>query len=249
MTDVDSDDTPASRLNALAEAAERRNINQVGGVSGKQLLQEHERRQMFRRLINPGIYRPNPEEVAVASLKVLSTLAENLLRDPDNPKFRQFKTTNTTIEKNLVKPKGALEYAIALGFRPEVKEFQPYYAWNKHKMEDLRAGAAILKEVLDIEAQKQQRSNQSKQTRKEAAEEVARNVKLAFLDDRMNKSLRDQMEREAREARLARGSSGRGASNDNSESIGELSAPIAGSASLDALDRGGNTDNPPPYQS
>ncbi|EIW76131.1 hypothetical protein CONPUDRAFT_64629 [Coniophora puteana RWD-64-598 SS2] len=244
MTDVDSDDTPASRLNALAEAAERRNIGQVGGASGKQLLQEHERRQMFRRLINPGIYRPNPEEVAVASLKarVLSTLAENLLRDPDNPKFRQFKTTNTTIERNLVKPKGALEYAIALGFRPEVKEFQPYYAWNKHRMEDLRAGAAILKEALDTEAQKQQRSNQSKQTRKEAAEEV----KLAFLDDRMSKSLRDQMEREAREARLARGSSGR---NDNSESIGELLTPIAGSASLDTLDRDGNTDNPPPYQS
>ena len=39
-------------------------------------------------------------------------IAENLLREPDNPKYQQFKPTNTIIKRDLVDPKGALEFAI-----------------------------------------------------------------------------------------------------------------------------------------
>ena len=46
--------------------------------------------------------------------QTLSTIAENLLREPDNPKFRQFKSTNTIIKRDLVDPKGTLEYAVAV---------------------------------------------------------------------------------------------------------------------------------------
>lgn len=46
--------------------------------------------------------------------QTLSQIAENLLREPDNPKFRQFKPTNTIIKRDLVDPKGALEYAVAV---------------------------------------------------------------------------------------------------------------------------------------
>lgn len=84
-----------------------------------------------------GIHRGNSQEIAFASIKVhihssfpyriilasfifihfiqtLSTIAENLLREPDNAKFQQFKPTNTTIKHRLVDPKGTLEYAIAV---------------------------------------------------------------------------------------------------------------------------------------
>lgn len=54
----------------LAEAAARRHVNPEASTSGAQLLQEHEKRQMFRRLIDPGIFRPNSKEVAMDSLKV-----------------------------------------------------------------------------------------------------------------------------------------------------------------------------------
>ena len=43
-------------------------------------------------------------------------IAQNILREPDNPRFRQFKPTNTIIKKDLIDPKGALEYAIAVRF-------------------------------------------------------------------------------------------------------------------------------------
>ena len=36
-----------------------------------------------------------------------------------------------------------------MGFRPEVENFQPYYAHNPKHMTDLRIGGAMLKEALD----------------------------------------------------------------------------------------------------
>ncbi|KAI0306981.1 hypothetical protein B0F90DRAFT_1684033 [Multifurca ochricompacta] len=86
----------------------------------------HAKRIEFRRLVDPGIMRPNSKEVALRSLRTLSTIAENLLREPDNPKFRQFKPTNTIIKRDLVDPKGALEYAVEMGFRAEVQR-PPYF--------------------------------------------------------------------------------------------------------------------------
>lgn len=45
---------------------------------------------------------------------MLSTIAENLLNDRENEKFRKFKPTNNLIKKNLVEVKGAVEYAVAV---------------------------------------------------------------------------------------------------------------------------------------
>ncbi len=47
---------------------------------------------------------------------MLSTIAENLLKEPENEKFQRFKPTNALIKKHLVETKGALEYAIAVGW-------------------------------------------------------------------------------------------------------------------------------------
>jgi hypothetical protein len=46
--------------------------------------------------------------------QTLSTLAQNLLREPDNPKFHSFKPTNNVIKRDLVDTKGTLEYAVAV---------------------------------------------------------------------------------------------------------------------------------------
>ncbi|KAI0068837.1 hypothetical protein BV25DRAFT_1817752 [Artomyces pyxidatus] len=162
---------------------------------------DYAKRIEFRRLIEPGILRPNAKEVAMASIRTLSTIAENLLREPENPKFRQFKPTNHIIKQRLVDPKGALEYAVALGFRPEVENFQPLYVFHDRHMSDLRIGAAILLEVMAVEAEKQERDELNKKSRK--AEEDARveKVKQAFIDDRRSKMMRDERERARAEAK------------------------------------------------
>lgn len=59
---------------ALAAAAERRSRSQPPQVSAAQLAAEHEKRQHFRRLVDPGIIRPNSKEQGIASLKVPTTL-------------------------------------------------------------------------------------------------------------------------------------------------------------------------------
>jgi len=191
--------SPIVPADVIAAAAERRINPATTSQSTSQINAEHEKRQVFRRLIDPGIVRPNPAPIALASLQTLLTIAENLLREPDNPKFQQFKTTNQTIKARLMDPKGTLEYAIALGFRAQVQNFQPLYVFNARKMSDLRIGAAILKETIDLEIEKQERAERSKKEEKSAAEAVVNKVKLAFMDDRKSKMMQDQREREKRE--------------------------------------------------
>ncbi|EIN10648.1 hypothetical protein PUNSTDRAFT_65728, partial [Punctularia strigosozonata HHB-11173 SS5] len=219
-------------LIAAASAAERR-IQQATPDSDAAFGAEREKRQAFRRLIDPGIMRPNGREQAVDSLKVLkrptllppilSTLAENLLREPENPKFQQFKPTNDTIKKKVVERQGVLEYAIALGFRAEVKNFQPYYVFNQRHMDDLRIGAAMLREALELQTGKMTRQERAKKEEKAAADAVAKNVHLAFIDDRKAKLLRDEREKQLREARAAAAARGvtvaRAGSDDGSDEL------------------------------
>lgn len=115
---------------SIAEAATRR-VQELTTprVPPEQQIKDHGRRLKFRRLIDPGIMRPNSRDQAIASLKVrlrsdrtyykrnptsqrLLVIAENLIREPDNPKFKRFKRTNQIIQRDLVEPSGALEYAV-----------------------------------------------------------------------------------------------------------------------------------------
>ncbi|RDB22703.1 hypothetical protein Hypma_010143 [Hypsizygus marmoreus] len=239
--------TPNISADALAAAAERRTSQLPPQPSAAQLAVEHERRQSFRRLIDPGILRPNSKEQASASLKTLLTIAENLLREPNNPKYQQFKPTNNIIKRNLMDPKGTLEYAIELGFRPEVKDFQPYYTFNPRHMKDLQMGTAILHEFVDLEHERAERAARSMVDQKAVAEAIANQVKLAYMDDRKTKMLHDQREKERRAAREA-------AIASHAELRQSTPPSVRDSISPDPATRmpgSGHTlsnDGPPPYE-
>ena len=89
-------------------------------------------------------------------------------------------------------------------------------------MEDLRIGNSILADYIDLETEKQERAARSKKNEKASIEAAAEKVnicyplllrvyvhvdtivlqvKLAFMDDRRSKLLRDEMEKERRAAR------------------------------------------------
>ncbi|KAJ7700129.1 hypothetical protein B0H17DRAFT_901028, partial [Mycena rosella] len=188
----------------LAAAAERR-LRQHQGPSPSELQfsgAEHDLRQKFRRLIDPGILRPNAKEQALASLKTLLLISENLLREPTNVKYQRFKPTNGLIKRNIIDPKGTVEYARELGFYPEVQDFQPYYTFNPRRMDNLRIGADMLRDAISLESDKQARAVQSKKEEKAVADAAAEKViRLAYEDDRKMKLLRDQLEKERRDAR------------------------------------------------
>lgn len=101
----------------------------------------------------------------------------------------------------------------------QVKEFQPLYVWNERKSEELRLGAQILQETIELAEKKSARSQTSAAETKAATEAAKRNVRhwnnwvlcypalikpqalLAFMDDRKTKMLRDQRDRHNREVR------------------------------------------------
>jgi len=80
---------------------------------------------------------------------------------------------------------------------------QPFYVWNSRHETELRVGAAVLKEALDRESEKEERITRVRQERKHDAELQAKQVKLAFEDDRRRRALHDKLEKERREAREA----------------------------------------------
>jgi len=186
---------------SIAEAVAKRQET-TGAEADVEYGEERDLRQNFRRLIDPGIVRPNSKESVISSLTILSTIAGNLLREPDNPKYQRFKPTNTIIKNNLVEVPGALEYAVAMGFRAEVEHFQPFYTHAKKYIRELRVGAAIIAETLERENVKTQRSLQNSAAEKEARKGVAEKIKMNYIDDRKEKRLRDEMERQRRLAIL-----------------------------------------------
>jgi len=243
--------SPSISAEALAAAAEQRTQqSQLQGGTAAQLAAEHERRQQFRRLLDPGITRPNSKERASSSLKTLLTISENLLRESDNPRYHQFKPTNTVIKRDLIETKGALEFAIELGFRPEVKDFQPYYVFHRRHMDDLRIGAAILKEYIDVETSKQERAERSKQNEKAARDAAALRVKLAYMDDRKNKELRDEMERQQRESRAAKSAAAVNTTSTSSRSRQSSEGVMPGSGHIlnSTTDNEEDPDEPPVYE-
>ncbi|KAI0719546.1 hypothetical protein C8T65DRAFT_635723 [Cerioporus squamosus] len=168
----------------------------------------HEKRQEFRRMIDPGILRPNPRKLALESLQTLLKLAENIIAHPDELKYQRFKPTNATIKRTLVEPRGTLEYAVALGFHPEVDNFQPFYIWHKRHMNDLKIGAAMIKEALDRENVKEVQAQRRKEEEKAAQEAAKAKIKQAFYDDRKGRAMIDERERVARAAAAAKRAAG-----------------------------------------
>ncbi|KAI0750812.1 hypothetical protein C8Q80DRAFT_1154022 [Daedaleopsis nitida] len=201
-------DTVAAAIERRLQAERERSAAAAAAGSSAIFDGNHEKRQEFRRMVDPGIMRHNPRHVALESLQTLLKLAENIIAHPNEEKYQKFKPTNPTIKRTLVEPRGTLEYAVALGFHPEIDNFQPYYAWRKRHMNDLRIGAAIIKEALDREVVKEDREARRKAEEKAAKEAAVAKVKQAFYDDRKGRAVVDERERIARAAAEARRAAG-----------------------------------------
>ncbi|KAK7049494.1 hypothetical protein VNI00_005525 [Paramarasmius palmivorus] len=196
-------DTSPDRHGSLVEAAEKRQREAAHGRTLAQERAEHERRQTFRRLVDPGIMRPNAQPQALESLRTIRKLCQNILDEPENTKYHRIKTTNNKIQKDIIAPKGTVELLRELGFRPEVEDFQPYYIFNPSRLTDLRIGSKIISDALQLHTEKEERAAASRQAEKEAKAQAAEKVKLAYMDDRRTKSEFDERERQRREALAA----------------------------------------------
>ncbi|KAJ1308650.1 hypothetical protein OPQ81_004344 [Rhizoctonia solani] len=185
--------------NQIAEAALRRLTLNVNPGESEELRYERERpiRQKFRRLVDPGIVRDNSEADAKRALGV--SFWDSIRINKQNPKFREFKSTNNTIKRSLIEPKGAIEFAIELGFRATVQDFQPKYVWHSspENLTALRVGRDVLKDHIELTASKEERANLGQQLAKAERTAAVHNALLAFEDDRKRrKALDERMKKE-----------------------------------------------------
>ncbi|OSD04258.1 hypothetical protein PYCCODRAFT_136747 [Trametes coccinea BRFM310] len=70
-------------------------------------------RQEFRKRVDRDILATNSSREAIESLEAVLRLAENILAEPDVPKFRRFRVRNDCIKRLIVQPKGVLQLVVA----------------------------------------------------------------------------------------------------------------------------------------
>ncbi|GJJ07454.1 hypothetical protein Clacol_001656 [Clathrus columnatus] len=103
--------TGPQRDEIIAALQRRRGELTTDEIQEIQHEQEHDIRQAFRRMIDPGIMRGTHKDTAFASMKALSYWIIILfMNEPDNVKYQRFKPTNITIKTNLIDVKIKLAF-------------------------------------------------------------------------------------------------------------------------------------------
>ncbi|KAH6914878.1 hypothetical protein BKA70DRAFT_1257284 [Coprinopsis sp. MPI-PUGE-AT-0042] len=181
---------------ARAAAAERRLHQPAPSTRVQEELRLKDKKDKFGRLIDPGIIRPNGREQVLVSLAMLLKLAQNLINHPDEAKFKRFKANNVKVKKNLIEPKGVLQYAVEMGFREKVEDYEAYYVYHDRFEEDLRMGAEILEAHIALYEDKKE-LEALEPVRERVLEEAAqRKVKLQIIEDRIAQKDRSAQTRE-----------------------------------------------------
>ncbi|KAH9844314.1 uncharacterized protein C8Q71DRAFT_39854 [Rhodofomes roseus] len=130
--------------------------------------------------------------------------AENIVKYPEEEKYRKIKRSGSTFMANVVQPKGALDFFIEVGFREKAMDYQTWVVFHKEYMHDLKLGITLLGEAIEREMPKKEREERARELAK--AEEIAAKEKAMkhFIDDR--KTVRERTLRETAVHARRRGS-------------------------------------------
>ena len=83
------------------------------------------RKQMLRALDTK--ITQQDDATALAAIEILEKLVSNIVKEPDEPKYRQFKASNPAISKKVLKVAGGLEFVMAAGFTTTVVQFEEHW--------------------------------------------------------------------------------------------------------------------------
>ncbi|PBK65498.1 hypothetical protein ARMSODRAFT_1087398 [Armillaria solidipes] len=190
----------------------------------------YQMRTELRRMIDVGILgMVNDHEASkegVVSLKTLLRLANKIIDNPDKEKYQRFKINNPTIKKDIMQPKGVLEFAIKMGFRQQkVIDLETYRVFIPRYRDDLVLCASLLKKAIDREHLRLDEGLKLARENEEKEEQRATAMKR-FVDDRKKRDENDRRERDARQSSNVV-SADSGTSNDDQETVPEINcSPI-----------------------
>ena len=83
------------------------------------------RKQMLRALDTK--ITQQDDATALGAIELLEKIVSNILSQPDEPKYRQFKASNPAISKKLLKVPGGMEFVNAAGFSTTVVQFEEHW--------------------------------------------------------------------------------------------------------------------------
>ncbi|MBW0520624.1 hypothetical protein O181_060339 [Austropuccinia psidii MF-1] len=110
-------------------------------------------RQRFLAVLDDKIIPKNSAPIVLASLQIMLTIISNVLKYPEEHKYKSLKLTNPLIKKNVVDVQGAESYLQACKFGPVTKEHLGYLCFphnpSKQILDVLTLGQEVLKQRLD----------------------------------------------------------------------------------------------------
>jgi len=161
----------------------------------------------------------NPStQLVEAAVKLLSTVVANIVKAPDEPKFRALKKSYKQVEASLLPCRGAVALLAAVGFRTETVEGTPKFVLAAERVDGAKLEYARSKlasgSVLEAKAAKAQGAVAAAKEAKEAAyqkqqaekreDQRARERERQRVEQQRQEFLaRQQQEREARAAAAA----------------------------------------------
>ena len=114
-----------------------------------------EARKMVVRTLDTKISQQDPA-TALAAIELALKLTNNIISNPSEGKYRQFRSNNPRISQGLLRCPGGKDLLIALGFRTKVLEFEEHWVAEETPilMRTLGEATTALENYRDLERKK-----------------------------------------------------------------------------------------------
>lgn len=152
-----------------------------------------ENRKMVARALDTKISQQDAP-TALAAIELLLKLINNIVGNPSEPKYRQFRSNNPKISQTVLRCPGGKDVLLALGFRTKVMEFEEHWVTEESPvlLRTLTEAASVLENYRDLERVKIERNAKM------------RAEKLAGASDERQRTLMQIKEDEAERRERAR---------------------------------------------
>ncbi|CAG8582007.1 7066_t:CDS:1 [Paraglomus occultum] len=135
--------------------------------------------------------------VAANCVKILQKVVENILTNPDVPKYRSLPSDNARIRRDIREVDGGLDFLLALGFRKKVVSFKESFTLDNDRMDTtkLKIAQTLLNEFV-----------QRAETRRETADRMMMREKIEaqLYEKRVRQDIEEDWNNRRRKSMLAR---------------------------------------------
>ena len=122
---------------------------------------------------------------AMAAIELLLKLANNIIANPDEPKYRQFRSNNPKIRQAILRCPGGQDVLLALGFRTKVVEFEEHWVADETPVliRTLAESVVVLQNYRDLEQIKIDRLAKVREQKLAGANDERQKILMQIKED------------------------------------------------------------------